>query len=862
MADHSPYAGLKGLTTLEGNYGPKSRMTAALSAYTPNIPWAAYGCPAILRLNGEGTSAATPQVAAAAALWFEKYKQELPQDWRRVEAVRHALFKSARAAGMDEKRMGRGILQAFDALEVKPVLGLDQTRSESDSFAFLRVITGLGVLSASPREQMFNLEIAQRWMLNPVLQEIVPDPDATGWMDEDALARFMEALVEDPQTSKALQKHVLARYPVAVHRPPPLMETEKSVTRMEGAFGPHPQPTLGDPPYRRIRVYAVDPSLSARFETAGINEVVLNVRWEPLKKGPCGEYLAVHDMDDARRVYDPVDLEDTRMLARDGWEPSEGNPQFHQQMVYAVAMKTIEYFEHALGRPILWRPRPNPGDPYDDSGFVGQLALRPHALRQANAYYSPREVALLFGYFQATASDSGDHVPGSRIYACLSHDIVAHETTHAVLDGMHRRFNEPTNPDVLALHEAFADIVALMQHFTIPEILDAEIRRTRGDLETESILGSLAIQFGRGMGNRGALRNAIGSIENGTWKRFKPDSEDLKKRLTPHARGAVLVGAVFDAFLTIYKTRIADLLRIYTGGSGVLPKGAIHPDLALRLANEAVKSAKHVLNICIRALDYLPPVDVTFFEYLRALITADFDLVADDRHNYRVAFVEAFRRRGIYPVNLDAPSRDTLRSLSVDTLRWQGFEWSGKSGSDRMLTDRYKKIIRDLKQFSDTCFYVENRRMLFKKTRMHRARLHKQLEEIFAAFPDFALDLGLDPDLKGFEVHELRRALRISPGGQPVPQVIVALTQSKTIKEDREKGIPEYLFRGGSTLVLDLSVPEVKYRIVKNIKSDTRQARTSDFIREATADPLRALFFTAGRGEPFAALHALADDGV
>ncbi len=862
MADHRPYAGLKGLTTLEGNYGPKSRMTAALSTYTPNIPWATYGCPSTLRLNGEGTSAATPQVAAAAALWFEKYKQEIPRDWRRVEAVRHALFKSANITEIDEKRMGRGILKAYDALGVKPVMGLDQTKSDSDSFAFLRVITGLGVLSAPPREQMFNLEIAQRWMLNPVLQEIVPDPDATGHMDDKTLAGFMEAIIEDPQASRALRKHVLARYPVAARRPAPRLKIEKHRTSEDGAFGLHPQPNLSDPPYRRIRVYAVDPSLSTQFETADINEVVLNVRWEPLEKGPCGEYLTVRDMDDAGKVYEPVDLEDPRMLAQDGWEPSEGNPQFHQQMVYAVAMKTIEHFEHALGRPVLWRPLPNPDDPNDDSNFVGQLTVRPHALRQANAYYSPREVALLFGYFQAEANDTGDHVPGSRIYACLSHDIIAHETTHAVLDGMYRRFNEPTNPDVLALHEAFADIVALMQHFTIPEILDAEIRKTRGDLEAESILGSLAIQFGRGMGNRSALRNAIGSMEGGTWKRFKPDPEDLRRRLTPHARGAVLVAAVFDAFLAIYKARIADLLRIYTGGTGLLPKGAIHPDLAQRLANEAVKSAKHILNICIRALDYLPPVDVTFFEYLRALITADFDLVADDRHNYRVAFVEAFRRRGIYPVNLDAPSRDTLRTLSVDTLRWQGFKLSKNSKVNKKMMNKYKKIITDLKRFSDACFYAENRRTLFKKTGMHRFKLQKQLEQIFEAAPEFALELGLDPAMKKFEVHELRRALRISPDGKPIPQVIVALTQSKRIEEDKKKGVPEYLFFGGSTLVVDLSVPEVKYRIIKNINSSTRQARTSDFIREATADPLRALFFTAGQTEPFAALHALADDGV
>ena len=682
MADNKPYAELTGLT-LEGNYGPGSLMAAALSAHTPNIPWACYGCPSTVRLNGEGTSAATPQVAAAAAIWFERYKQDLPRDWRRVEAVRHALFKSAKGQGVDEKRMGRGILQAFDALSVKPVLGLEQTKSDSDSFAFLRVITGLGVASAPPREQMYNLEIAQRWMLNPVLQKIVPDPHAAGQIDEKSLVKFMEAIIEDPETSQALRKHIIARYPVVARKPAPPMDMPIPMQPEDGAFGSHAQPTLSDPPYRRIRVYAVDPGLSTQFEMAGMNQVVLNVRWEPLKKGPSGEYLVVRDLDDARKIYEPVDLEDPRMLAQDGWAPSEGNPQFHQQMVYAVAMKTIEHFEQALGRPILWRPRPNPEDPHDDGTFVGQLTVRPHALRQANAYYSPRDVALLFGYFQAAANDPGDHVPGSRVYACLSHDIVAHETTHAVLDGMHRRFSEPTNPDVLALHEAFADIVALMQHFTIPEILNAEIKRTRGDLEAESMLGSLAIQFGRAMGGRGALRSAIGSMEGGIWKRFRPDPEELNKRMMPHARGAILVAAVFDAFIAIYKDRIADLMRIYTGGTGVLPRGAIHPDLARRLADEAAKSAQHVLKICIRALDYLPPVDVTFFEYLRALITADFDLVADDRHNYRVAFVEAFRRRGIYPVNLDEPSRDTLRTLSVDTLRWQGFGWSNLTGQPR-----------------------------------------------------------------------------------------------------------------------------------------------------------------------------------
>jgi hypothetical protein len=341
-----------------------------------------------------------------------------------------------------------------------------------------------------------------------------------------------------------------------------------------------------------------------------------------------------------------------------------------------------------------------------------------------------------------------------------------------------------------------------------------------------------------------------------------PDATDLQKRFTPHSRGAVLVAAVFDAFIAIYKTRIADLLRIYTSGTGVLPNGAIHPDLTRRLADEAAKSADHVLNMCIRALDYLPPVDVTFFEYLRALITADFDLVSDDRHNYRVAFVEAFRRRAIYPVNLDAPSADTPRTLSLDTLRWHGLDGAGYSRNVRGKIDkRYTDIVDGLKRYADACFYISDRKNLFDVTRDQRRKLHRQLSDAFKALPQFATDLGMDPK-RSFEVHGLNRAMRVGPDGRHIPQVVVMLTQSAVMKSDNQSGTQAYVFRGGSTLVVDLSVPAVKYRITKRIDSKKRQERTAAFVREAATDPLRSLFFASGRAEPFAALHALADEGL
>ena len=126
MANGQPYYNITD-RQLQGSWGPDSCMTAAIASYTPNIPWPVFKQSPEIRENGEGTSAATPQVAATVALWFEKYKDRLPRNWRRVEAVRHALFSSAKAPGADAQHFGNGILQANLALSVQPDLDRDQT---------------------------------------------------------------------------------------------------------------------------------------------------------------------------------------------------------------------------------------------------------------------------------------------------------------------------------------------------------------------------------------------------------------------------------------------------------------------------------------------------------------------------------------------------------------------------------------------------------------------------------------------------------------------------------------------------------------------------------------------------------------
>ena len=547
-------------------------------------------------------------------------------------------------------------------------------------------------------------------------------------------------------------------------------------------------------------MFAFDPTLGVELDTVRINETTLSVTWERdadgrelLETGPAGEYVEVIDRDPASGCsYAPLDLNDPRLLAQDGLPPSESNPQFHQQMVYAVSMRTIQTFERALGRPALWSPRREAtkvrGKTSYHEAYVRRLRLYPHALREGNAYYSPDKKAVLFGYFPAPAA-AGPTTARLTVFTCLSHDIIAHEVTHALLDGMHRRFNEPSNADVLAFHEAFADLVALFLHFSIPQVLRHQIAATRGDLSSQNRLGELAQQFGQAIGQRGALRSAIGRVDaKGHWSTLDPDPEALSKTNEPHERGAILVAAVFDAFLTMYKARVADLLRIASEGTGVLPTGQLHPDLVNRMAEEAADASQNVLDMCIRALDYCPPVDLTFGDYLRAIMTADFEFNPVDERHQRVAFVEAFRRRGIVP--------EGVRTLSVDGLLWRPTSAAPDEDEDVVL-DFVKDWSKDIGSWK----LSKSREALHDLMRDRREALHKYLSKKFSSGVRIS---GIDPK-RPFEVHSIRPSMRSDWEGRPRFQWIVELTQRLPQFLDpadaKKRGaVPDYYFRGGCTL--------------------------------------------------------------
>ena len=95
-----------------------------------------------------------------------------------------------------------------------------------------------------------------------------------------------------------------------------------------------------------------------------------------------------------------------------------------------------------------------------------------------------------------------------------------------------------------------------------------------------------------------------------------------------HDMGSVLVSAVFEAFVTIFRRKTARYFRI----AGITPGSTtdLNPHLVAVLANEASDIAGRFLDICIRAIDYCPPIDLDLGDYLRALITADAAMVGND----------------------------------------------------------------------------------------------------------------------------------------------------------------------------------------------------------------------------------------
>ncbi len=551
------------------------------------------------------------------------------------------------------------------------------------------------------------------------------------------------------------------------------------------------------PRCRPLRIYTQDPAASSVMG----NVATINLPFEPLAPGPVGRLIEVFDLDaTADQLLPGIDLETPSALLDDGRSPSLGDTAFHQQMAYAVAMRTWETFRDALGRDPVW-------------GFRRQLdsrlrlRIRPHAFKEANAYYSAETGELLFGYFDAGSRVAGRNRAGGRVYTCLSHDIIAHETTHALLDGMRRNFFVPCSAEVLAFHEAMADLVAVLLRFSYPCVVDAAIAQSQPDDGIRQVLlAAVATQFGQATGMNGPLRCAV-ELEkaDGTLKQFDP-------ALEPHELGAVLLQAVFEAFNTVFERktrRIRQLAQRYRS-----PGGPLDPTLASLLADAARTLARQFLSIVIRAVDYCPPVDVTFGDYLRAMITADADLVPADPYGYRDALIDAFARRGIAPSEVPNLAEDVLvwKPPQVGVISVPGLHFERlRLGGDPSNAPARSELERQARELG---------------------RLVVQP----ACVPEFGLALPDEEELAGDRVDppviaSIRPLRRVSEDRRVRFGLVAEVVQVRHLADPQ--GGPDRLY-GGATVIFDAK-GQVEYVIRKRITKADRITAQRAYARNGGA---------------------------
>jgi hypothetical protein len=341
---------------------------------------------------------------------------------------------------------------------------------------------------------------------------------------------------------------------------------------------------------------------------------------ERLRRGPTGHRYAIHIRKWRGTTVSPVTL----TAKGDPWQLVSQPPptdlrellddtRFLAQHVYGVAMNTLDIFETTLGRRMPWNPE-------------GRLVLKARDLVTAtDTGYERGTNIIRFG--------SVDRM-GYKVPTALYRDIVAHEVTHAILDGFRPAWaDQLATLEQLAMHEALADLVAILSVFSSRDIVYRQLEAAAGGFEAgqpvdDALLLRSLFDFARDLFARGPLREPfIGTVPE-NWQQLRE----------PHSRGAVVVGAVLRAVQKLWSER----------NNRFGEAQSLH-----QKAESGSIVATRVLRMVIRGLSYMPPVDVGWRDLLRGIIAADLDMVPEDPHGYREALQAEFSAIGIRRVSLN-----------------------------------------------------------------------------------------------------------------------------------------------------------------------------------------------------------------
>ena len=526
---------------------------------------------------------------------------------------------------------------------------------------------------------------------------------------------------------------------------------------------------------RKLTIIAQDPSVKVKGK---ILRTEVEIPAEELQPGPWGYRVQVVDYDSSTETlykpleYPPLDGANGDPFKRASDARLLSDPNFHAQNAYAIVMRILARFEFALGRRVSWNL------------YGHQIKVAPHAFAEANAFYSENDEALMFGYF-----------PGRNgmVYTCLSHDIVAHETTHALLDGLRDRYTDPSSPEQAGFHEGFGDIVALLSVFSLPKVVETLIDlgppRRNPDRIAEEFLTLEALRKSMLLGLAKEMGQELSAVRGSVLRRsvdLEPSRDYIKQKEfeEPHRRGEILVAAVLNAFLSVWVKRLEALGDI----KGTFDRG--------RVVEEGATIADYLLTMVIRALDYAPPVNLEFCDFLSAVLTSDREINPNDsKYKFRETLLKSFLSYGIKP-------------RSAGTASDPGI-WLPPEGN------------------------ISNERIRFDS-------LQRDRDEVFRFIWDNREALGLY-DRAFSRVLSVRPCLRIGPDGFALRETVAEYMQiidlqaselSRPLKVIKPKDMPndqEVRLSGGGALIFN-EYGNLKYHIHNRLTDSERQSQRIEYL--------------------------------
>lgn len=121
---------------------------------------------------------------------------------------------------------------------------------------------------------------------------------------------------------------------------------------------------------------------------------------------------------------------------------------------------------------------------------TNSININARAGKDINAYYD--RGSLKFFYF-------GDTITRKNIFSCDSRSVVSHEFGHAYLDILRPDLWSTQAAEIWAFHEAFGDMVALLESLQHDALIKNAIEETQGDLMKSNILTRMAAEMGIGI---------------------------------------------------------------------------------------------------------------------------------------------------------------------------------------------------------------------------------------------------------------------------------------------------------------------------------------------------------------------------